>query len=239
MRVQVAPRQTNEDPTCVYCRGVVSGDEALFVCPACRATFHEDCRSESSRCPTPGCAGLGPLAPPRDDAARRARLDAARARREAEDRDRAARASRLAPPMPTWSPVRRIRSASELGLVLLCGGMVGLIVGWCGAKLEPLQAGLWLWGSVLTGTLEALTVGVLGIRSQPLVRVRWTSGEGYTRTVHRDAVPVVILVVLLAPVLGYLLGQHLGWPVTAAVASALAALPLALRFLGWAEEQQG
>lgn len=238
MRVQVAPRETNEDPTCVYCRGAVGGSEALTLCPGCKATFHEDCRSDLNRCPTPGCTGLQPLAA-RSDAERRARLDPARGRREAEEPARAARASRLAPPTPAWSPVRRIRSGSELVLVLLCGGMVGLIVGWCGAKLEPLQAGLWLWGSVLTGTLEALTIGVLGIRSQPLVRVRWTSGEGYTRTVHRDAVPVVILVVLLAPVLGYLLGQHLGWPMTAAVASALAALPLALRFLGWAEEQQG
>lgn len=90
MKIGVSARRTGEDPTCGYCREQVAGSEALGLCPACGVTFHDACRVELTRCPTPGCVGLdeeafAAAARAEEEAARRARREAARARREEED----------------------------------------------------------------------------------------------------------------------------------------------------------
>ncbi len=90
MKIGVSARKTGEDPTCGFCREQVAGSEALGLCPACGVTFHDACRVELTRCPTPGCVGLdteafAAAARAEEEAARRARREAARARREEED----------------------------------------------------------------------------------------------------------------------------------------------------------
>lgn len=60
---------------CPYCRGdVLDQPDVVVTCPECSTVQHRACVSELQRCATMGCAGLGPVAPPR-----RARVEDRRA----------------------------------------------------------------------------------------------------------------------------------------------------------------
>lgn len=244
MKIDITTREgAHERPTCVYCRDEVGRSDALGLCPACGVTFHEPCRAELSRCPTPGCVGLDEEAftarqRADEEAEREARRAEARARRDAEDRG-----VRVDAPRPRRAPARavdgvdwtshpvedeaprvwRATGTNQLAACFFAGALVGGVVGLLLAYVTS-RRGLgadelmtWVPPAAALGALDAVIVGALGVR-------RGASSAPALSTLGTAA---------LATAVGAGMALDLG--ATAAVGAVLGllvGLPLALRLRG-------
>lgn len=245
MKIGLSARSgQHERPTCVYCRDEVGPTDALGLCPACGVTFHEPCRAELTRCPTPGCVGLDEqtfAARQRADeeAEREARRAEARARREAEDRGEsppsalrhapstrqraAAREEPIVDPLSEPAIVHRATTRNGLALAGLGGGLIGGLVGLAIAYLQTrhgvaLDAIVtWVPAGVALGFVEGLVIGGLGVR----------------RPARGDTTFQLVAVLVGASAMGANLANELGAPwLVGLPLGLLVGLPLALRFVG-------